>query len=365
MQPHRLTKTLGMTILFMSFIASGIEVHADRVRTVDESIEGKITQTSRQAIRLETDTGMREIEANDVIGVLYDEEPSGLSQARINLANSGYRTVLERLDGVEFSILANPFLKDDLAFMKAEASARLAINQLADPREAGRLVVGHQKDFPTSFHYFQTVETLGDLLRSMGRFDRAVKQYDLLSKAPWSTYQAKAAYLIGLVRQQQGNHAEAIVMFNEAITLVGNSEVNNLTLQLQRIDAELAKTTSMAQTGQQLQALKQIRQIILTENFSSTNAPSAPPADEVKQYARAAGYHALGNYYLTQGNTTDALLAFLRVDYLYDQFKPIHAEALYRTVSLWNRYGEPEAAKLAQSKLRRLYPESRWASGDK
>lgn len=341
--------------LAVAFIICGIEATAlaDRVRTLDGSIEGKIVNASRKVINLETEDGTQAIEVNEVIGVLFEEEPSGLSQARINLANGGYKTVLERIEGTQLPRPVNPILEDDFAFIQAEATARLAINKQADPREAGRLIVSHQKKYPLSFHYYETVETLGDLLRSMGRFDRAIKQYELLSKAPWPSYQSRAALLSGLVRQEQGNHAAAIALFDKAITSTGNTSAGSGEVaRRQGIEAKLAKTQSMAQNDQKDEALEQIRAIILSANAK----------DELGQYALAAGYNALGNYYLAEGDTTEALLAFLRVDYLYEQTKKVHAESLFHLVLLWNRYGEPEPAKLARGKLRRLYPETVWAS---
>lgn len=342
-------KTLihSLAISFAILLTTTTNAQTDRVRTANGSLAGKVVDTSRESISLETDERVETIDVVNVIGVLFEGEPSGLSQARINIANGGYRTAQETLQETQLSQTTNRFLTDDFAFYQAECEARLAINKQTDPREAGRQLVAYQKKYPTSFHYYQSVETLGDLLFSMDRYDRAIQQYEILNKAPWVRYQSRASYLSGLVRQEQGSHAAAIALFDEAIATQGEGEA----FETQRLDAQLAKAKSLAETKKQAEAIELIREVIKAANKE----------EERGQYALAAGYNALGKYYLAEGDKTNAMLAFLRVDYLYDQSKAVHAESLYHLVSLWRSSGEPETAQMTLSKLRRLYGGTKWA----
>lgn len=61
-----------------------------------------------------------------------------------------------------------------------------------------------------------------------------------------------------------------------------------------------------------------------------------------------------------QGNDVDALLSYLLVDVMFASEKPLHAEALYRLVALWEKKGEKGKADEARDRLRSDYENSEW-----
>jgi tetratricopeptide (TPR) repeat protein len=61
-----------------------------------------------------------------------------------------------------------------------------------------------------------------------------------------------------------------------------------------------------------------------------------------------------------QGNKVDALLDYLRVVMLYDQVKPVQAEALYKTAQCLEEIRDPRAEDWRR-KLMQDWPQSEWA----
>jgi hypothetical protein len=83
------------------------------------------------------------------------------------------------------------------------------------------------------------------------------------------------------------------------------------------------------------------------------------PADDVKVNAEA--FLRQGDCLREQGADKDALLAYLHVDVLFSSEKAMHAEALYRLATLWDKVGSKVRADEAREKLKSDYENSEWA----
>ena len=72
-------------------------------------------------------------------------------------------------------------------------------------------------------------------------------------------------------------------------------------------------------------------------------------------------YNALGAFYRSKQQDTDAVLAYLHVDLLFASNPSAHAEALYHLSQLWGKLDKPDRGVDAANRLRANYAGSSWA----
>ncbi len=288
--------------------------------------------------------GNRPIAVNQIRSVVFDSEPSELSQARISAANGNYQKALDALEKIDIAAIRRDFIKQDIEFYKAFCAGKLAISGNGEIVDAGRQLNSFVRAYPKNFHYLAATELMGDLLMADGRFEPAQKQYAELAKAPWPDYKIRAAVAAGRTLQAQNKHAEAIAQFDSALSIADIGA----DAESQKLAATLAKAVSQSETGGVDQAVTSIESII----------QSTDP-QEKELHARA--YNALGNCYEKAGKTKDALLAFLHVDVLYNTVPEAHAEALAHMVPLWEAIGQQERARESREQLQERYAGSPWA----
>ena len=76
--------------------------------------------------------------------------------------------------------------------------AKLALNGEGEIAVAGRQMIGFTKKHPTSYHYFEACETVGDLLVAARSYGPATEYYNRLrTEAPWPDYRLRASVAIG------------------------------------------------------------------------------------------------------------------------------------------------------------------------
>ena len=318
---------------------------SDRVRLVRGSESGEVTDMSQTEITLNKGLpGNRPVAVHVIRSVVFDGEPSELSQARISAANGNYRKALDALEKVDVAAIRRDFIKQDIEFYKAFCAGKLAVSGNEEIVEAGRQLNSFVRAYPKNFHYLAATELMGDLLMADGRFEPARKQYAELAKAPWPDYKIRASVAVGRTLQAQGKHAEAIAQFDAALAISDDSaDAEN-----QKLSATLARAVSQAETGGVDQAVASIESII-------------QKADPQEKELHARAYNALGNCHEKAGQTKDALLAFLHVDVLYNTVPEAHAEALAHMARLWEAIGQQERARETREQLQERYAGSPWA----
>jgi tetratricopeptide (TPR) repeat protein len=334
--------TVVIALIATTTFAAGF---TDRIRTTGGSEAGEITSTSPIEITLDKGTaGMIEIPVNRIRSIVLDEEPSELTQARLNARNGGYTTALDRLQRVDRARLTRDLVREDVEFYEAYCAAQLALGGNGDITDAGRKLNEFVRSHPDNFHYLEAVETMGDLLMASDKFAAAQRQYAVLGKAPWPDYKLRAGVLQGRTFAAQGKHAQAIKLFDEVLDSPGSDSA----AKEQKLSATLGKAVSLAESNQLDQAVGLIEQMIID-------------TDPEKKELQARAYNALGDSYERAGRTKDALLAYLHVDVLYSSVPDAHAEALSHLAPLWDTVGQSARARAARQTLNQQYRGSRWA----
>jgi tetratricopeptide (TPR) repeat protein len=316
----------------------------DRVRLLRGSDSGEITGMTPLEVTLNKAAGTRAIPVNEIKTILFEGEPSELSQARVSATNGNYEKALQTLAEIDLQSIRRDEIEQDVAFYKAYCAGKLALSGNGEIDDAGRLLNSFVRSYPKNFHYLAAAELMGDLLMASGRFDQAQKQYAELAKTPWPAYKMRAAVATGRTLQAQGKHAEAIGQFDSALAIPdeGADAAN------QKLSATLAKAVSQAATGAIDEAVGSIEKVI-------------QDTDPEQKELHARAYNALGSCYEQAGKTKDALLAYLHVDVLYSTVPQEHAEALAHLVPLWRAIGQEQRAREANELLQERYGKSRAA----
>jgi tetratricopeptide (TPR) repeat protein len=336
-----------MTVTSAFAMRAAAATTPDRVRTTRSSEAGELTDMTPTEVTIDKGTsGTRKIAVNEIVSITFHDEPAELTQARVNAKNGGYVNASELLQKIDASKVDRDLIKQDIEFYQALCGAKLALNGTGEINAAGsklnEFVRGHRQNF----HYWEAVETMGDLLAASEKFDGAQKQYAELAKAQWPDYQMRAGAALGRTLQAQGKHAEAIQQFDTVLAIPDDGEA----AKAQKLSATLGKAVSLSATGHVDDAAKSIEDVIQN-------------ADPEQKELQARAYNALGNCYEKAGKSKDALLAFLHVDVLYSTVPEAHAEALSHLVPLWQAVGQEARAREAKQTLQEKYANSKWTKG--
>jgi tetratricopeptide (TPR) repeat protein len=318
---------------------------ADRVRLVRGTETGEVNDMTPYELTLNKGRpGSRSVPVNEIKTVIFADEPSELTQARVNAANGAYSNALAALEKIDLKSVRRDFIKQDVEFYKAFCAGKLALGGQREIGDAGRQLNSFVRSYTQNFHHLAAVELMGDLLMAGGRYENAQKQYAELAKAPWADYKMRSAVAVGRTLQAQDKHAEAIAQFDAALAMTDESA----DAQNQKLSATLGKAVSLAETGGGAEAVGIIEKIIRD-------------ADPEQKELHARAYNALGRCYEQAGQTKDALLAYLHVDVLYNTVPDAHAEALAQLVPLWQSIGQQEQSRQARQLLQERYGGSQWA----
>ena len=334
-----------LTLLALAAVRpSSLYAVTDRIRLTRGNDAGEVTEMTPQEITLKGQPASHTIPVNQIKSIIFEGEPSELSQARVSAGNGNHDKAQESLAKIDLADVRRDFIKQDVEYLKAFCAAQLALGGNAEIGDAGRQLNSFVKAYPKNYHYYDAVQLMGDLLMAGGRYDPAQKQYAEVAGAPWPDYKMRAAVAIGRSLQAQKNHSEAIKQFDAALALADQSPDG----QNQKLAATLGKAVSLAESGKADEAVGAIEKII-------------QDADPDEKLLQARAHNALGSCYEKAGRPKDALHSYLYVDVIYNTLPEEHAEALSHLVTLWKTVGQEERSRESRKVLQERYGNSRWA----
>jgi len=322
---------------------------ADRVNLVGgTSVSGKIVDVSPVGIDVENNDGTtQKVAIETVREVQFGAEPQSLKNARTMFLRGRGADARDEIGKIEAEELdgAEPLVLAEVDFLKAAATAQAMIDAGGDLAGAARMVADYLAKHPSSHHFFQMAELLGDLHTQSGQPELALAAYQRLVGGP-PALQVRAAAAKAAMLLAQGKTDEALSEYEAAITLAGSEK----TSQPQKRSAEVGKARCLSLQGKHDAAIAMVKQIINDAN-----------PEERELLSRA--YNVLGGTYRAMGGKEqDALIQFLTVDLVYNTLPETHAEALFNLAELWDMGSNPERAREARRNLKAAYPASPWAA---
>jgi tetratricopeptide (TPR) repeat protein len=307
--------------------------------------KGSLSTISKDAVSLEISGVVRPFPVNEIARVLFASEPSELNNARNAIAQRNWSlalTELKKLDGQTFT---SKYVSSDVSYYKALCQARLAMTEGGDKGAAQTALFDWVRGNPTSHHFYEAAETLGDLAVSAGDYAGAAKFYNGLAGAPWDDYQMRGNIAVGRALLAQQDYSTALKNFEAVI----GSPIATPEATTQKQYALVGKGNCLVGLGQTDEGLTLLNDLI------NKNDPT-----DVVLFART--YNALGNAYLKLNRNKDALQAFLFTDLLFYTDAESHAEALYHLSKLWNDVNKSDRAVQSRNTLRERYSGSIWAA---
>lgn len=339
-----LLSTLG--VIGLCVVTAG----ADVIRLVPDStvkapggqINGQIKSESPTEVVIKAAVGgEQKVPVDQIESVSYDGPTPSYTLAE-SRENAG--SIAEAADLFEKAVAEardKPLIQRSAQFHRARLLAELAQADPGKTDEAMQALEAYLKAQPNSRQVGQALESLVRLALQKGdtaRAESALK--DLTAKVPGAA--DRAAILQARLQGRQGKHDQAIATLDKLASAAPKGSARAR-------EALLAKAESLAATKQFSEAEQAVREVI---------AQAPPEADAVQSQA----YNTLGDCLRAAGRPKDALLAYLRVDVLYDRDKEQHARALSQIAQLWRTLKQDARADEVQERLRTLYPKSPYAS---
>jgi tetratricopeptide (TPR) repeat protein len=318
--------------------ASPVSMAADRVKTTQRTLSGRVIEMSALEVTIEKSSARTSVAVNEIVSITWDGEPAMVSTARAAMAAGRYEDALESIQKVKTDELKRLEVLQEVEFLKALASARLALAGNGNVTEAGSLMAGFAQKYTQNYHYLEACEYVGDLLVAKGLPDRAEGFYERLAKVPWPAYKMKAGVKIGKAQLAQGKAEDALRSFQSVL----DDPTQGASADRRRLAATLGKARCLAEADKHDEAIAMIDGVIAQ-------------ADPEQVELLAETYNSLGLAHRQAGRTKDAILAFLHVDLLYFGAPAEHITALKNLVQLWNEVQKPERADKAGEILKERY----------
>lgn len=344
------------------FLALGlgvvIDASADSIRKVGVTARtsGTVKNITATEVTIDAPGGAStKIPTNEINSIQFDNEPTELTNARNLVQNGKEQDALVQLAKITPDKVTRKELRQDYEFYAALAQARMALRGAGKVDVAGTAMYNFVRDQKTSYHYYQAVETMGDLLVALNKPEEALKSYAELETAPFPDYKMRGGVARGRAMMSQKNNAGAQAAFEAVLALPFNATTQKGTpAEAQRFAAVLGRAQCVAAAGQVDEAIKELEGNVI--------ANLSPEETELQ----ALAYVTLGNCYnVKPDGKKAALMAFLHVDVLYSTVPAAHAEALWNLTNLWTEIGKNERGVDCQSRLNRQYPGSPWLTKKK
>lgn len=340
-------RTVGL-VLTTALVYQTLSSAEDQIdRKGGDRERGIITSMSKLGVVLRANGVDKEIPANQILRISYDQEPGDLSSIRRDLAEKDYRRALDDLNKIDLKKVDREVVRQEIEFGRAMCMARLAMAEGGDKAAAETALKEFASRNKDSYHFYTAAELAGDLAASAGNYSDAAKYYTAVANVEWEEVRIRGSVALGRMLAAQGKHAEALEKFESVIKEAKSGDAEPVK-QL----AVVGKAQSLAETGKSAEAISLLadpKGVIATSD-----------AKDTRLMARA--FNALGNAYLKEGKKKDAVLAFLRTELLFFQEPDAHAEALYHLSKLFQEINKSERAAEAAAKLKQQYAGSVWAS---
>ncbi len=345
-------RTWGLQQIACSIGSFTLCVLATTVLTADDRVypkqgaaaSGTLQSVTKDQVVIQVRGNDQTFPTNTVARISFDGEPSTFARCKEQTANGQWEQAREDLKKINAADLKSPEAKAEYEYYRAYNEGRLALTGKGDAAAAVRGLMAYMKANNDSHHYYEGLETLGELATLLGKYDNAAQYFAAMSKAPFREIAARSKLLEGRAYLAQNKYAEARKSASEVMGLPSSDATvakvqTHAAVLLARCDAAEEKYDQALQTLSKL----------IAENDST----------DADLFSRI--YNAQGECFVKQNKNEQAAIAYLHTDLLFSSQADPHAEALFQLSNLWQKLGDAEKSAEAREKLKSTYPGSLWA----
>ena len=305
---------------------------------------GAVQSISKDQVVIQVRGNDQNFPTNAIARISFDGEPSTFARCKEQTANGQWEQAREDLKKINAAELKTPEAKAEFEYYRAYNEGRLALTGKGDAAAAVRGLMAYMKANNDSHHYYEGLETLGELATLLGKYENAAQYYAAMSKSPFREIAARSKLLEGRAYLAQNKFAEA----RKVSTEVMGFPSSDATVAKVQTQASVLLARCDAAEDKFDQALQTLAKLI-AENDST----------DAELFSRI--YNAQGECFARQNKNEQATIAYLHTDLLFSSQADPHAEALYNLSSLWQKLGDAEKSAEAREKLKSSYPASLWA----
>ena len=310
-------------------------------------VRGKIEQISPQEVSVATDGGDKKISADQIVRVVFEDQPTPLTRSRERFEDGRFADCLEELNKLKDKPSGQKW-QPEADYLRAAVSAELALSGGdVTAQNAGTQVNNFLKAHPESYLKFPAMERLGKLLFAFGRMKNASDSFAQLTQSGWPIYQQIGPYWQGMAEREQGNLDKAIGLFEQ--TALANSDSEDA--ETWKLMAACQVARCQGESGSADTAIASLEKIVKEQD-----------SDNARLFATA--FNSLGSIYLKQNRLKEALQEFLKTELIYPTATNEHAEALYHLTKIWAQLNENDRAIRTRETLKNLHRNSWWETRD-
>ena len=313
-------------------------VYVNKIGGGTTRVTGKIASVDPEGVTIDS----KRIAASDIRRISVGREPGAINRLREEMVGGQYANCLAGIEKLK-QMPDEPLLKQEIDFMKAYSSARLALTQGTVSAEvAGKTVGDFLKSAPNSLHLYPAIEQYGLLIYAIGKPELAAKEFERLRTAKWDEYRVRGQFLHGRMMSVLGQNDKAKADFKQILDGATNPTSDKYKLLARTEQARLNGVTGDASGN--LQVLDKLIQ-------SETD-------DNAELFAYI--YNAKGAIYEKTGDLKEARDAYLHTQLLFGSVEDPAAEALSRLSEIFVELKDPKRANDARRELRSKYRNSYW-----
>lgn len=330
---------IGLCLMTLLVFVS--TVRADRIFTVEggsRAVTGTVLGISNEKVTVDVSGERREIPANTIRSITFDDEPSQLASARGYVADSNMSAALEALSKVDRNKLPKDGMKADYDYVETAAKAKQVMSGSGNVEDATKALNDFLKNNRNSYRYYEICELYGDFMVQQGKFDLAKRSYETLAKAPWPDYALKANVSLGMADVTENKIEDARKLFESVLASDDDSE-------------QAKSLKSIAKIGL---ALCQAGEKKFDEAIKTLEEIARSSSSEDMQF-QALLFNSLGSAYQQAGKANEAILAYLHTDIMFSSARSEHIKALQALSKLWRQVKRNERADAVDKQLKELY----------
>lgn len=283
------------------------------------------------------------IERNKIDRIQWAGEPVELKNAREAALRREWSDARMQLDLVKAQEVDkfSPAIQADVQYYDRLIESQHALSGKGDLDTARTRMFEFGKENRESIHFLPAVELLAELEWARGDGNAAIRFYEQWEKTPWPEYQAKALTRQARILYAMGKPHEALIRWK---TLSERDGIDPFQRALAATGITLCEMASGNATADQVQQIEQ----------------KIRDTDPDQEAALSGMYLCLGYAHVLRKQPTDALIAFLHVDTLFEDIATDHVEALAQLSPLWEEQGRQDRVREVQSRLKERYGGTYW-----
>lgn len=306
---------------------------------------GEITAMTRNDVTIkESGKDATTIPLEDIQSIDWTENSLDYKDGLRYETSGRLKEALDSLVKARAGAIVRDYYKGELDFVIARVTARIALADPSRREEAVKKLEAFQKSFSEHYRLYESAQYLGKVQQARQDYAAAREAFDLMTKASAATTKLDGRIAQARLMLAEEQFDEALTRFSEIAT---NAKDDNPAEKSRKLQALVGQARCLMGKGQHQEALTALEDII-----------NNGAADDVA--VQAEGSLQIGNCLMALGRNKSAILAYLKVDLLFERETAAHAEALFQLTRAFRAVDQKDRADDIAAKLRQRYPNSDW-----